>query len=57
MAKSEAAKARRSAERGRLEKTPYRGVYKRGNAEGKVTGYAIKPRFATYVGRGRPSAA
>ena len=33
----------RNRQRGRLEKTPYRGGYKRINSEGKVTGYAIKP--------------
>jgi hypothetical protein len=53
MTKNETAKASRSLEKGRLEKTPYRGVYKRINAEGKVTGYAIKPRFASYVGKGQ----
>jgi hypothetical protein len=51
MPKSEAPKTRRSTEKGRLEKTSYRGVYNRINGEGKVTGYTIKPRFATYVGK------
>ncbi len=43
----------RDRQKGRLEKTPYRGVYKRISSEGKVTGYAIKPRFGGYVGKGQ----
>jgi hypothetical protein len=45
--------AKRSSSKGSLEKTHYRGVYKRLNAEGKVTGYSIKPRFGGYVGKGQ----
>ncbi len=45
--------AKRSSSKGSLEKTPYRGVYKRLNPDGKVTGYAIKPRFGGYVGKGQ----
>jgi integrase len=34
----------------RLERTPYRGIYKRIDAQGKVEGYQIKPRFEGYNG-------
>ncbi|HVR96178.1 MAG TPA: hypothetical protein VMW27_06165, partial [Thermoanaerobaculia bacterium] len=34
----------------RLESTQYPGIYKRFNAEGKLQGYQIKPRFPGYSG-------
>lgn len=36
--------------RARKEKTPYRQIYRRVNAEGKTTGYTIEPRLKGYEG-------